>query len=143
MDDSRTTVCVSIDIALAPAVAFDVLIEELATALARGGMSFEAGTNGRVVQGELEVGRVVSWKPGERVVLQWHQADWKTEELTEVEVRLEPVDGGTRVTLEHRGWGRLIRDPRQPSGSVASVVAAPIPQARPPAGPTGNPAGAR
>src|SRR5258708_29368409 len=100
MDDSRTTVCVSIDIALAPVVAFDVLIEELATALARGGMSFEAGTNGRVVQGELEVGRVVSWKPGERGVLQWHQADRKTEEVTEVEVGLEPAPGGPPGALE-------------------------------------------
>ena len=134
MEDSRTTVCVSIDIALAPVVAFDVLIEELATALARGGMSFEAGTNGRVVQGEFEVGRVVSWKPGERVVLQWHQADWKTEELTEVEVRLEPVDGGTRVTLEHRGWGGLIGDPRELAGWFAGEVAAPLLQATAPAG---------
>ena len=134
MEDSRTTVCASIEIALAPVVAFDVLIEELATALARGGMSFEAGTNGRVVQGELEVGRVVSWKPGERVVLQWHQADWKTEELTEVEVRLEPVDGGTRVTLEHRGWGGLIGDPRELAGWFASEVAAPFLQATAPAG---------
>src|SRR5260370_6869774 len=134
MDDSRTTVCVSIDIALAPVVACDVLSEELATALARGGMSFEACTNGRVVQGELEVGRVVSWKPGERVVLQWHQADWKTEELTEVEVRLEPVDGGTRATLEHRGWGGLISDPRALPGWVASEVAAPPLQATAPAG---------
>src|SRR5260221_5086882 len=103
MEDSRTTVCVSIDIALAPVVAFDVLIEELATALARGGMSFEAGTNGRFVQGELEVGRVVSWKPRGRVMLQWHQADWKNEEVTEGEVRLWTVVGGTPVTPEHPG----------------------------------------
>src|SRR5258708_12820933 len=111
MEDRRTTVRVSIEIALAAVVAFDVLIEELATVLARGGMSFEAGTNGRVVQGEFEVGRVVSWKPGELILLQWHQADWKTEELTEVEVRLEPGDGGTRGTLDHRRAGGLFPAP--------------------------------
>src|SRR5260370_19199336 len=97
-------------------------------------MSFEAGTNGRVVQGELEVGGVVSWKLGERVVLQWHQADWKTEELTEVELRLEPADGGRRVTLEHRGWGGLIGDRRELVGWVVSEVAAPFLQATAPAG---------
>lgn len=134
MEDSRTSVRISIEIALAPAVAFDVLIEELATALVQRGMSLEAGTNGRVIQGELEVGRVVEWLPGERVVLQWHQADWKTEELTDVEVRLEPVDGSTRVTLEHRGWGGLIGDPRELAGWFASEVAAPLLQATAPAG---------
>ncbi len=33
MEDTSTTVSVSIDIALAPTAAFDILIEELATAL--------------------------------------------------------------------------------------------------------------
>lgn len=59
MEDNRTTVRVSMDVALAPPLACDVIVEELATALARGGMGFEAGTNGHVTGGELEVGRVV------------------------------------------------------------------------------------
>src|SRR5215470_4756456 len=134
MENTRTTVCASMDIALAPAVAFDVLVEELATALVQGGMSLEAGPNGRVVQGELEVGRVVEWLPGELIRLQWHQADWNTKELTDVEVRLEPVDGGTRVTLSHRGWGGLIGDPSELAGWFASEVAAPLLQATAPAG---------
>ena len=116
MKDSRTTVYVSMDIALAPMEAFDVLIEELAVALALRGMSLETGPNGRVVQGEFEVGRIVSWKPGGLILLQWRQADWNAEELTEVEMRFEPVDGGTRVTLEHRGWGGLIGDPGELAG---------------------------
>src|SRR5437660_3958904 len=104
MEATRTTVCVSIDLALAPTTAFEVLVEELATALAQSGMGFEAGTNGRMTAGEFEVGRVVAWKPGELIRLEWHQADWETEEVTNVEVRFEPVEGGTRVTVEHRGW---------------------------------------
>ena len=40
--------------------------------------------------------------------LEWQQADWKPEEITTVDLRVEPLGNGTRVTLEHRGWGGLI-----------------------------------
>jgi SAM-dependent methyltransferase len=58
----------------------------------------------------------------------------KSDEVTDVEVRLEPVDGGTRVTLEHRGWGGLIGDSNELAGWFASAVAAPFLQATAPAG---------
>jgi Methyltransferase domain/Activator of Hsp90 ATPase homolog 1-like protein len=80
------------------------------------------------------VGRVVSWNPGELIRLQWRQADWNTGELTEVEMRFEPVDGSTRVTLEHRGWGGLVGDPGELAGWFAGKVAAPLLQATAPAG---------
>ena len=134
MEATRTTVSISIDLALASTTAFDVLLEELAVALAQGGMGFEAGMNGRLTMGEVEVGRVVAWKPGELIRLQWHQADWNPQEVTEVEVRLEPIDGGTRVTLSHHGWGGLIGDPGELAGWFASVMAAPLLQAMAPAG---------
>jgi SAM-dependent methyltransferase/uncharacterized protein YndB with AHSA1/START domain len=124
MEDSSTTVSVSIDIALTPTAAFDILIEELATALSQAGMSLEAGTDGRVTEGEFEVGRVVSWRPGELIQLEWHQANWNAEKTTNVELRLEPVDGGTRVTLAHRGWGGLIGSPGELAGWFSSEVAA-------------------
>ncbi len=132
MEDTRTTLCVSIDLALASTMAFDVLVQELAVALAQGGMGFEPGPNGRLTEGELEVGRVIAWKPGELIQFQWHQAGWKTEEVTNIEVRFEPVDSGTRVTLEHRGWGGLIGDPGELTGWFASAVAAPFLQATAP-----------
>ena len=134
MEDVKTTVSVSIEIALAPAMTFDVLIEELATALVQREMSFEADPNGRVVQGELEVGRVVEWLPGELIRLQWQQADWKAEEVTEVEFRLEPVEGRTLLSLSHRGWGGLIGDPGELVGWFASTVVAPFLQATAPGG---------
>lgn len=134
MEEARTTVCVRMDLALPPSAAFDALIEELATALVQGGMGLEAGPNGRVTEGAREVGHVVSWQPGELVWLQWHQADWKPEEVTDLEVRLEPVDGGTRVTLEHRGWGSLIGDQGELAGWFASAVVAPLLLAMAPAG---------
>jgi hypothetical protein len=133
MDDNRTTVRTSIDIALPPVQAFDVLVDELTLALVRGGLVLEAGPYGRVVQSKLEVGRVVSWIPGELILLQWRQADWQPDELTEVELRFEPVEAGTRMTLEHRGWGGLLGGPNELVGWFASEVAAPFLQATAPA----------
>jgi SAM-dependent methyltransferase len=79
-----------------------------------------------VTEGEFEVGHIISWQPGERVLLQWRPADWDAEEMTAVELRLEPVGGITRVTLEQRGWGRLIGDPGELAGWFAGEVAAPL-----------------
>jgi uncharacterized protein YndB with AHSA1/START domain len=51
-------------------------------------------------------GTVRAWEPPRRFVLAWHPGR-DADEATEVEVRFEPVAGGTRVTLEHRGWEAL------------------------------------
>lgn len=128
------TVRAGMDVALEPSRAFDLLVDELAAALARLGLGFEPGAGGSVVEGEFQVGRIVSWKPGERILLRWQQADWQPEEVTEVELRLEPVNGGTRVVLEHRGWGGLIGDPDELVGWFAGQVAAPLLRATGPNG---------
>jgi SAM-dependent methyltransferase len=132
MKDTTATARASIDLALEPLPAFDVLVEELAIALARVGIRFDAGADGRVVEGPLEVGHVVSWRPGERLSLEWRQAGWDPGRVTEVELRFEPVDGGTRLTLEHRGWGRLIGDAGELAGWFAGEVVAPLLRVRAP-----------
>jgi SAM-dependent methyltransferase len=124
--NAGSTVRVSMDVALDPSVAFDVFVEGLVTALARAGLDFEPGATGHVNENGHEVGRVVSWKPGERIVLQWRPADWAPEEITEVEAKLERVDGGTRLVLEHRGWGGLIGDAGELAGWFAGEVATPL-----------------
>jgi uncharacterized protein YndB with AHSA1/START domain len=50
---------------------------------------------------------VLAWEPGRRLVFEWRGKSFAPGERTEVEVRFEPVEGGTRVTLEHRGWEAL------------------------------------
>jgi SAM-dependent methyltransferase len=134
MEASRTTVSISIELALAPIASFDVFVEELTVALTQSGMSFEAGANGRITEGEFEVGRVIAWKPGELIQFQWHQADWEIEEVTNVEMRFEPINGGTRITLEHRGWGGLVGGPGELMGWFARAVVAPFLLATSPGG---------
>jgi SAM-dependent methyltransferase len=117
----------SIDLKLDPPAAFEGMVGELSRALAELGMQFEAGMDGRVLDGAEEVGRVTCWQPHERVVLEWHGADWQPAGITAVELRFEPVEGGTRVTLEHPEWGRVLGDQGDELGGwFAGEVAAPL-----------------
>ena len=61
----ETAVGASIDLDLEPLAAFDAIVDELAAALDRLGIRFEPGVGRRLVEAGLEVGRVVTWQPGE------------------------------------------------------------------------------
>ncbi len=123
---SGSAVCVSIELACEPRQAFTQVLEQLEGALDRLGIAFEAGPRGRVVERGIEVGTVVDWKPGESVSLRWHPAQWAPEAVGEVELRCEPNGAGTRVVLEHRGWGGLIGDADDLAGWFAGTVLAPL-----------------
>lgn len=80
-----------------------------------GVMRFEPGVGGRLVQvfeggGEEEIGTISVWEPGARLVLSFRALAFEPGATTEVEVRFEPAAGGTRVTLEHRGWDDFAED---------------------------------
>jgi uncharacterized protein YndB with AHSA1/START domain len=77
-----------------------------------GRLAIELRLDGRVTEtaadgAEFEVGRVRVWQPPERVVLSWRAASFPPDRETEVHVRFEPVDDGTRVVVEHFGWDGL------------------------------------
>jgi uncharacterized protein YndB with AHSA1/START domain len=83
----------------------------------RGTMRFEGGEGGRLVEiwdeaaGRLhELGRILVWKPGDRLRFEWRPQLFRPGESTQVDVRFEPVPGGTRVTLLHVGWESIPRD---------------------------------
>ncbi len=123
----------SIDLSIELSAAFNSLVDELATALAQLGLRLDPGPSGRIVERDIEVGRVVSWRPGKQILIEWRQGDWKPDEVTKVEIRFEPVKDGTRVTLEHHDWGGLLNDK---GGELAdwftSQVVAPLFQATAP-----------
>jgi Domain of unknown function (DUF4440)/Activator of Hsp90 ATPase homolog 1-like protein len=99
-----------VEVAVDPPTAFEVFTEEVAAwwRAARLGegesVRFEPGVGGRVLAlaGEpdmppVEVGRVLVWEPGPRLAFTYR-------DNTEVEVRFEAAEHGTRVVLEHRGF---------------------------------------
>lgn len=72
---------------------------------------FEARVGGRILERrhdgtECPWGEVDLCDPPHRIRFSW-QPNAKRPAATEVEVTFTAVDGGTRVTLEHRGWERL------------------------------------
>lgn len=110
-------ILVALRIAAPPEVVFDAFVGDIAvwwkpnalfafTPRSPGVMAFEDDrlverlANGKV----FEVGRVRVWERGRRLVFGWRQATFAPGMDTEVEVRFDPVDAGTRVTVEHRGW---------------------------------------
>jgi uncharacterized protein YndB with AHSA1/START domain len=79
----------------------------------RRGLRFEPHVGGRFIEvydderEGFEIGRVTAWEPGKPLGYTWRQADWPEGAITEVEVRFEPVDGGTRVSVRHSGFETL------------------------------------
>lgn len=48
-------------------------------------------------------GQFLSVEPGKRLLESWH-ADWDDMETTEVSMMFEPIEGGTMLTLVHKGF---------------------------------------
>ena len=85
---------------------FGKAVGTLAFEPAVGGRLFESfgeGATARVV----EAGRIQVWNPPARLAFSWRNLNFAPEESTEVEVSFEPREGGTYVTVEHRGWASL------------------------------------
>jgi len=121
-------VMVSIRLAVEPAAAFDLFTRKVddwwrkgpkyRMHAARGGqLRFEPGEGGRLVDiydeatGDLfEIGKILVWRPGERLVFEWRQPGFKPGQVTEVDIAFAAVPGGTKLTLEHRGWETIPAD---------------------------------
>jgi uncharacterized protein YndB with AHSA1/START domain len=123
-DSVRATTVVAVE----PAVAFAVFTEEIDLWWRRGPrfrwrpdhngkLRFEGRVGGRLVEviddaagDQFEVGRILTWDPGERLVFEFRALNFEPDQRTEVEVRFEAVPSGTRVSVEHRGWDALPAD---------------------------------
>ena len=120
------TVIVSIEVAADPVLAFEVFTQQIDAWWQRGPkhrfrppwngrLSIESGCGGRLIETYADgtcfvIGRISRWAPGERLVMSWRLPSFAAAETTEVDVRFETIDGGTRVSVEHRGWDTLRAD---------------------------------
>ncbi|MDE1819401.1 MAG: methyltransferase domain-containing protein [Euryarchaeota archaeon] len=119
---------------------FSSLVEELALALGGVELKLEPKKGGRLLEAPkkgrpTEVARILAWDPGEGIRFRWHPPTWAKNAPTEVEVRLAPEQGGTRVTIEHRGFGHglLSEEGEELVGWFASEVATTLFRATSPA----------
>lgn len=73
-----------------------------------GGRLFEQyGEGGTALH---EIGTITAWEPPAHFAFTWRGINFTPEQATLVEVWFEEASGGTRVTLEHRGWASLPDD---------------------------------
>ena len=119
----------------APAEAFELFTTRIASWWPVGTHSYggddvtdvvlEPRAGGRLYEvtaaGEQDWGSVLAWEPPHRVLLDWQIGEARG---SEVEVRFLPEGPGTRVELEHRGFGAA--DPRDRYASGWDVVLAPF-----------------
>src|SRR5262245_7255195 len=121
VDDVKPRVRVSTIVATDPADAFEVFTRETALWWRReprfrlsssvpGTLRFEGGfRGGRVLAecsggGSTEIGTILVWQPGERLLFECRSRRFDPSAGTQVEVTFARVSSGTEVTLEHRGW---------------------------------------
>ncbi len=64
------------------------------------------------------------WDPPHRLVFGWRQAGFPAGRSTEVSVRFDAVEQGTRVTVEHFGWDAIPQDHAARHGFPLSRVPA-------------------
>ena len=135
-DRARVTVAVAVE----PNAAFDVFTQEIDLWWRRGPayrrikqggiVCIEPGVGGRVFESAagsvFEMGRVLVWEPPSRLVIEWRGANLAEDEKTRVDVRFEPTESGTRVTLEHSGWAAIRRDHPARHGLVGAPFASRI-----------------
>ena len=118
---------VSVNVAVAPAIAFDLFTTEL-NLWWRPGLAFRGYTAGELILEPrlggrlferrapdaqapvLERGRVLVWDPPMRLAFTWRASNFAPHESTRVEVLFEPQGDGTCVTLRHSGWAALRPD---------------------------------
>jgi uncharacterized protein YndB with AHSA1/START domain len=137
----RVSIAVDVD----PELAFRVFTEETDLWWRRsprfrlaghrpGTLTFEPGVGGRLFESfqktsrthVFEVGRILVWEPGARLVFTWRGSNFAPGESTRVDVRFEASGGGqsTRVTLLHSGFARLRADhPVRHGQEVAEFIA--------------------
>lgn len=110
-----TAVTTVVEVGVDPWAAFDIFTDEIDRWWRPGpinwydsaraiGIRFEPGVGGRWIEiydedGDdvLEIGRIGAWEPGPRLTIEYLDGGYENAG-TEVEVRFEPVDDGTKVT---------------------------------------------
>ncbi len=125
-EDVQIAVEVGVELPLGPSEALGALLDELETSLERAGMVIELWEGGRVTADGTEVGTVAELRSGSGAVLRWRAVPWEPEREGELRIRVEPKDGGSRLTLEQRGWVAVLGSGREAVGWFAAELAAPF-----------------
>ena len=112
----------SLDVDLPPGAAFDRLVDELTSPLAKLGLDLTGGPEGGVREQGAQIATITEWDPGRRVRLRWHMASWDPAGFIEAEMRVDSAERGSRITLELRGLGDVLGGAEETMGWFAGEV---------------------
>jgi uncharacterized protein YndB with AHSA1/START domain len=120
---------VSVTVAVAPPLAFEIFTEEIDRWWRRGMKFRQSGARSGILRIEprvggrlfesvdgdggphvLEVGRICAWEPPRLLSFTWRSANYAAHEHTEVVVEFAASASGTLVTVTHRGLSALRAD---------------------------------
>lgn len=123
------TAKVSVTVAIAPALAFELFTCDIDRWWCRGVkyrygdhdrgfICLEPGVGGRLFESfdmdegsqVFEVGRITVWEPPQRLVFTWRNSNYAPGEHTLVEIGFSAAAAGTLVTVTHRGLTALRPD---------------------------------
>src|SRR5207245_11538018 len=91
----------SVDVSLTPRQAFDTLVDELSLALNDRGMKFTPSSAGKMLEGDVEVGTIQEWIPGERISLLWHPKTWQAGTTSRLLIKFNAQHEGTYGVVEN------------------------------------------
>ncbi|MGB6500735.1 MAG: methyltransferase domain-containing protein [Thermoplasmata archaeon] len=131
---STQRVSVEVDLAVAPATAFETVLGDLRDALSRGGIDFETVLGGRLLQEGVVVATATVFEPARRLVLDWRPAPWNEAATANMDLRFDPVPEGTHVTCTVDGWEQVLGDsPGEMASWFGGAILAPVFRAMSPA----------
>jgi SAM-dependent methyltransferase len=121
-----TSVQFDVVVALEPAAAFEAVTQSLADAPQLTGVELDT-ERGRIVDGSgAEIGRIVSWEPGEGATLVL-RGEPSTDREMVLELETKPAADGTRITVTVRGLADALGgDPEDPAAWLGSELIAPL-----------------
>src|SRR5438067_10194451 len=90
----------SVDVSLTPRQAFDTLVDELTLALNDRRMKFTPSSAGKMLEGDVEVGTIQEWIPGDRISILWHPKTWQAGTTSRLLIKFKAHNEGTSVVVE-------------------------------------------
>src|SRR2546421_5643572 len=93
----------SVDVSLTPRQAFDTLVDELTLALNDRGMKFTPSSAGKMVGGDVGVGTIPEWIPGERNSIFWHPKTLQVGTTSRLLIKINYHNEAASAVVQHEG----------------------------------------
>ena len=120
----ETVINISTFIELDPNAVFEIITDELESSLNKRGIILERGSSGKIIQNSIECGKIIEWKPGKNINIEWRQSSWQPDKVSTILISFEPAENGTNVLFEYNCLKNNLDIPEDIAGWFASELLA-------------------